>query len=198
MMIGTAAGIATVINFPMESGIILIGCSIFGSLVPDVDHPKSKLNQKILPVQNKFFKVFVYLLIGAGLLYLETKINSQALRILGITLIITGLSQHRGFTHSILGLIFYTSAVYLAVMQYGIKEAEEIYIGFAIGYISHLLADFMTKGGIPIFYPFGKNISFPIAIKTGGVLEKIILLGTGIYSVYTLLEHINLKNLLGV
>ncbi len=188
MMIGTAAGIIAFLNYPTQNGLVIIGASIFGSLVPDIDHPKSKFNQKILPIKNKFFRVIVYLLLGLGLCYISKEKNNQVFILLGITLVITSLSHHRGFTHSLLGLICFSSIVYMAVIEY----VPELYIGFVFGYISHLIADFTTKNGIEIFYPWGKNLSFLITIKTGGFLEKLIFWSLGICIVYVIIKYMTL------
>ena len=189
MMVGTAVGIgvATYFNFPPESSLVLVGCSIFGSLLPDIDHPHGKLNQSILPVKSKLFKALVYLLIGAGFIYLDFKMDYVFLRILGIALIITGFSQHRTFTHSVLGLIFFSSVVYLISKEFGIMSA---YIGFVAGYVSHMVADFMTRSGIPIFYPYDKNFTFPLSITTGGVYEQLVLLGAGCFSGYVIFKSL--------
>ncbi|MCK4260626.1 MAG: metal-dependent hydrolase [Halanaerobiales bacterium] len=189
MMIGTSVGVVTAMNCPIEAGLIIIGCSIFGALIPDIDHPKSKLNQKILPINNKFFRVLIYLIIGFGFLYQSTKLNNRLSIILGVTLIITGLSHHRGFTHSLLGLLCFSSVVYLIVMKYNIPE---MYIGFFMGYVSHLVADFMTMGGIKFFYPWNKKLSFPLSIKTGGIMEELIFLVAGIYTTYNFVKYMTM------
>lgn len=181
MIIGAAAGAAAASYYSIETGIMLICSSIFGALVPDIDHPKSKINQKILPIKNKVFRMIVYLLLGATLIYVNAKSGIKGFRLLGCILIITSLSHHRGFTHSLLGFIFFSTAIYVLLNQYGFAG---VYIGFSIGYFSHLIADFITNGGIELFYPWKKNMSFPITIKTGGIGENIVLIIASIYFVY--------------
>ena len=47
-----------------------------------------------------------------------------------------------------------------------------------IGIISHLLADSMTREGIPLFFPLKIDVGLPpiksLRIRTGGKFEKLI------------------------
>ncbi len=178
--LGVAGTVALLVlsNRSIESSTYILGASVLGSLVPDLDHPSAKLNQKILPVKNSFFKKVIYLIIGGILLYFDTKIRSRFLTLLGITIILTGLSRHRGFTHSILGLAMFSLTSYLGAVYYGIGN---IYTGFIAGYAIHLIADFFTNSGIELFYPLSKKCKSPITVTTGGLGENLILLISILY-----------------
>ncbi|MTI67308.1 MAG: metal-dependent hydrolase [Firmicutes bacterium] len=189
LMIGTAAGITLGVNYPLETAIVIIASSVVGSLLPDIDHPKSSFNQKILFIKNKLYKTLIYSSIGTAITYYGSSIDDKLLILLGITLILTGITNHRGFTHSLLGLFLYTYIIKKITIRYDIQG---VYIGFVAGYISHLIADFLTKGGIELFYPFKINISSPIKIKSGGFWERFIIKGTSIYSVYILWNHMKI------
>lgn len=80
--------------------------------------------------------------------------------------IVQALTRHRGVLHwPLVGVILLVLGIYL----------KKIWLfWFAIGYISHLLADACTKSGIPILAPFRtKPISFsPVA--TGSTVEAFI------------------------
>ena len=49
-----------------------------------------------------------------------------------------------------------------------------------IGFISHLIADSLTKEGIPLFFPFKMKIGIPpvsfMRITTGGFIENVLIL----------------------
>ena len=46
-----------------------------------------------------------------------------------------------------------------------------------VGLGSHLLADFLTKGGVPLFWPYNARFRMPLfAFKTGGVVEHVVSL----------------------
>jgi|GEM_PF-885846 len=70
---------------------------------------------------------------------------------------------HRGITHSILGLII--AYLLLSIVGNYTKLINFIYykvfsLGVLIGYISHLIFDIITVGGIPLFYPIKKRFRF--------------------------------------
>lgn len=74
--------------------------------------------------------------------------------------------QHRGWTHSLLGLIIFIAII--AIIN------TSLIMGFALGYVLHLLVDTLTPMGIAWFYPLSKNKRHIIGIKTGGAEEGII------------------------
>jgi inner membrane protein len=170
VLIGTAASVLLIGKFGFKPDILAIAAAAVGSLIPDIDHPKSMINQKILPVNNKLMKILAYAGGGAFLLYKNMGLRSPLLTMIGIFLIMVGLSHHRGFTHSIIGTAAVSAIVFMLFKSYGM---ENVRIAFIIGMISHLVADYFTTGGIEIFYPISKrNFSFPITIATGGIMEN--------------------------
>lgn len=188
--VGIAAGLTLAAGYSLESGLILTAASAIGSLIPDIDHPRSKINQRVLLIKNKLFKMITYSCMGVGLIYfgslLDPSINKM-LRLLGLTLILVGISRHRGFTHSLLSLVLFSTIVYIGTSEFNLHEA---YTGFVIGYVSHLALDIVTTQGIELFFPLKKNIRLPLGIRTNGVVEQIILAASGIYSGYALLQYI--------
>jgi inner membrane protein len=77
---------------------------------------------------------------------------------------------HRGITHSILALLILQPLLLLFFMINNINL--DILYFFNSGYLSHLLTDLFTKGGIPLLYPNEKRYKIPV-FKTGGFLERI-------------------------
>lgn len=187
MAVGISTGLALSTGKPLREQLILLTASAIGSLVPDLDHPKSKLNQKILVFKNRIFKVLSYIIIGVGFIYLGSALEDIVFKILGIALMLTGISSHRGFTHSLLGFFLFSSIVQIYSIRF---DLNEIYIGFNIGYILHLVMDFFTPQGIQLFFPLTENISFPITIKTNGEGENLIFIGSSFYSIYFLVQLI--------
>lgn len=61
----------------------------------------------------------------------------------------TFIMQHRGWTHTILGWIFFSCVAYIIL--------EHLAWGFIYGYGMHLIMDTMTPMGIMWLYPFRKN-----------------------------------------
>lgn len=73
--------------------------------------------------------------------------------------------KHRGFTHSLPCFI---------ILSYGLFLRDfEVGLFFSIGYISHLILDFLTQKGIQLFFPFNKRFGIKI-FKTNGLIDHII------------------------
>lgn len=187
--IGVVAGLTMSIGQSLENQLITVLASVLGSLAPDLDHPKAKLNQKILFLKNEFYRTLFYLSIAFGFVYLYFLTENNIFGLLGIMAFFISISNHRGFTHSIVGFLVISSIVGLIAEKYRLPY---IYTGFVIGYILHLLADFLTIKGIKLFYPIKTNISSPIIIRTNGVFEKLIFTSLSLYSVFLLFKYIGI------
>lgn len=185
--IGIAAALTITQGQPLKNQILMVATTALSSLFPDLDHPKSKLNQKILLFKNKFFKTFFYLGIAALLIYAYSNTDILALLFLGIASGLIGISIHRGFTHSLLGLFSYSFLVKFIAKEYNV---EYLYTGFVLGFTLHLLADFFTSQGIKLFYPIKKNISAPIVIKTNNSAEKLIFIVLSFYSLILIFKNL--------
>lgn len=82
--------------------------------------------------------------------------------------------QHRGLTHR--------GVVALAVLAVGLVLGRsagypDVGLAFGLGYLSHLLADGLTKTGIPLLWPLpGRVHLLPpgLRIRTGGVGELLV------------------------
>lgn len=91
--------------------------------------------------------------------------------------------KHRTITHSFVG-------VYLLykILEWGLPkllnpnfvDIKIILASIMIGYISHLLADSLTKEGLPLLFPINLNFGIPpisaLRIRTGGFLENFMVL----------------------
>lgn len=183
--IGIAAGLTLSSELPVEQQLILIGSSVIGSLIPDLDHPNSKLNQKLLLFNNNFYRVIFYLFLSSICMFLYFSTRSKFFGLLGIITFLIGLSNHRGFTHSVFGFLICATIVKIGATEY---KLPSVYSGFTIGYILHLVADFFTPQGIKLFYPLKSNVSAPITITTDSPQEKILFTVLSIYSVLLLLR----------
>ena len=104
--------------------------------------------------------------------------------------IMTHLFEHRGFTHAPL-----IQALFIALLFYIGKNLGGVigysYLGFVtglgIGIFSHTLLDWLTVGGVPLFYPFTKKRFHLMSLKTAkhskGTAFVIILLTIAIIAV---------------
>ena len=117
--------------------------------------------------------VFILLVLFASLLPDIDQKDARIHRYVPFTRWVQWVFEHRGFFHS----LFPPALLYIIFLSFGL---EWIGIALALGYISHLLLDSLTKMGVNFFYPASVRIHGPI--KTGGIMEHvlfvIILAGT--------------------
>jgi len=172
-------------RLPGKYVLISLVFSIVGALLPDADHPKSFFNKYVLPFRNNATKVIFYCFLGMLALYIDSFYKSDPiLKVIGITLILLGLSTHRtGFTHSVFGMLIFTGILATFCTAYNLGKT---YYYFLATYGSHLICDMCTKQGIPVLYPINnKKFKFPFAFSTnslrGKVTENIIILLSIIY-----------------
>jgi len=96
---------------------------------------------------------------------------------------ISSITRHRGFFHSILGVLTWfalmtTARSFIAGRpQYQVLDNTDMLIscfsnGLLVGYVLHIVADMMTVSGVKLFYPMNNNIRFGI-VKTGGIRELV-------------------------
>lgn len=80
------------------------------------------------------------------------------------------LFGHRGFTHSLLAV---GAGIWgLGQFQPPGALAEVVKDGLIIGYLSHLLGDWLTPAGIPLFWPLRRRYRLPfLPLKSGGAFE---------------------------
>lgn len=87
------------------------------------------------------------------------------------------LFGHRGFTHSLL-------AVGMGVWGLAQVEAPWLLSGavkdaLIVGYLSHLLGDWLTPMGIPLLWPWRRRFRLPcLPLKSGGGYERAFCLLT--------------------
>lgn len=92
------------------------------------------------------------------------------------------LGGHRYLTHSLLGLFLVGWLLPILLNLLGriiLVDMHLVWWGFMLGYVSHLLADTLTKEGVMWLFPLPWKIGFPplkqLRFKTGGVIEKAVI-----------------------
>jgi len=133
--------------------------NIIGSLLPDMDQASNRL-WYLLPAGDYVGRIFRRLFLG-----------------------------HRTLSHSILGVyIFYNLLGFILpmILNPGYIYPQIVFDAIMIGYISHLVADSLTREGIPLFFPLKISVGIPpvkfLRIKTGSWVENLVVLpATGMY-----------------
>lgn len=126
--------------------------SVVGALVPDMDQATNRL-WDLLPAGNFVGKVLRHLML-----------------------------EHRTISHSLLGgYIFYKILLFLIPKLFNpaFVDSQLVIVSLMIGFVSHLVADSVTKEGIPLLFPFKIKIGFPpfksLRITTGKFVESVIV-----------------------
>lgn len=181
--LGTAAAVILAPMSGIDATIPLITGVALGSLIPDIEHPRAMINQRILPIKNKFFLMAFFISLGVFILAGGLGQPNQLMKVFSIFIILAGISSHRTFTHSILGLGI---ILYLSYLMYHYSGMEHVAIGMGIGALIHILADLFTSKGTALFYPFStKRIKMPITVTTNGMIDH----GLFTVSIMILLKH---------
>lgn len=82
---------------------------------------------------------------------------------------ISAIFGHRGVTHSFIAVI----AAVVAAKYYG-GAYGFVASAIAVGYLSHLVADYFSNTGIPLLWPSKQRYAFPFTLSTGGFLEYVL------------------------
>lgn len=170
--VGTAIGISTMAAAtPMFPALYIIQSTLIGAgagLMPDLDHPNSKLSHDIAPIPI-LSRRLNFILMSVGVLFLAYSFNMpliSSLVPLALWLLVAALSPHRGVTHSLLGLVSATYALYGWL-------GTPMSLAFGCAYLSHLIADSFTDGGVPFLWPWLKDFSIKTGLSTGGFFTTI-------------------------
>ncbi len=119
----------------------------------------------------------------------------------GLAFAATGLARllpHRGITHSLLICLLLTGGLALLLTALPAWPTRGLPLAFLVGYTSHLIADGVTKTGVPLLRPLTRHrfhlLPRPLRITTGGVFEqtlfRLLLVVDGIFLVWLLLRQL--------
>ena len=226
------AGLVPGLPFSLP-GIALAG---FSSLAPDLDHPESRLSQRLGFTQNYVrwafaasalaLAAYAYLQLPPGAeqrLYYTAALafgligvslqggsaRRLALLFTGLGAVVAGLyteqlwlsllgtfvalapfTSHRSWTHTIWATALWTYIGHLADQHLG-WNGVAVFAG--AGYVSHLMADTLTKAGVRWFLPiFGFSFKIPListGSATGNALEVAICVGYGLLVLGLVVGH---------
>lgn len=139
-------------NITLGTLLVAFTANLIGGLTPDIDQPTADLWRRI----------------PAG-------------SIVG-RLLSPILGGHRLLSHSILGIFLFGIGVkYLLYLMSSVLlvDMNVVWWAFMIGFVSHLVADTITRDGVPWLFPIPIRIGIPplrfMRMKTGGIIEKAII-----------------------
>jgi inner membrane protein len=160
--------------------------AIIGALGPDIDMPNSKGGKKL----RSFLKSAI-MASGVAVLLLSIYlcIGIQGEQIFNVlipcavffglsccTSMFVSLSKHRRETHSgLVMLILVLPNIYIVrftPVNLFTSVLLSVWLGFCIGWLSHLVADTFNRKGVPWLYPFSKKYYHISKFVTGTEEEK--------------------------
>lgn len=110
-------------------------------------------------------------LFGAWLPDIDHPQSSVGRRFWPLSWLISKIFGHRGITHSAIG-----ASLVLYGAYYLLNGHFVVWLGLALGYVSHLIGDMLTVSGCPLFWPLRIPVRFPVHVRTGTLGEIAILL----------------------
>lgn len=101
-------------------------------------------------------------------------------------------ATHRGYSHSILFAISVALIIFFGFKHFYPSISEfDLFVLMAVTF-SHLLGDFFTHRGVPLFYPFtSRSFGIPL-FTTGSRTEKVITMGLAMANIGMFI-HVALK-----
>src|SRR5579883_1180152 len=95
----------------------------------------------------------------------------------------TAFGGHRHLSHSLIGFVLASTIVAFVIGSVapivGVAPALP-WLGFAAGYLSHLILDSLTVEGVPWFFPLESFLGFPpwgrFRVRTGSLVEQFVVM----------------------
>lgn len=103
-------------------------------------------------------------------------------------------SKHRGFWHSIYGLLIF--GIISVVIIYLIHVSGTYSLALPLGYFLHLAADSFNVSGIKWLWK-SKKMHLKWKIKTGTITEQLFFVILLILSIYLVINNSGIQNLVG-
>lgn len=107
------------------------------------------------------------LLIGALIPDIDHGNSYISKKLKPVSRITSKVFKHRGWTHSVIGLVVMTYLVYIIFkfVDLEIYHLESLAKGFFIGVLSHIILDMLTPAGVSLFSPiYNKRIKLTTGI----------------------------------
>ncbi len=174
--VGIAAALAIAETGSVDSCVAAVVGGSIGGIIPDCDiHPsrahKDALVGRIIVVGIAIVALVADHYVKAGLCdYFLAHLGLPFLTGLGLFVALTfigGHTDHRSFTHSLVAMACFCSAVYLT--------CPPLVTYFAMGYASHLALDVINKQGIQLLWPLHAQPSLGLC-RAKGVTNTIAMI----------------------
>lgn len=150
---GALAGLVLAPLVPHPSGL-LVSTALFvitttiGALVPDLDHPKSRLTHALGPVTMVLSFCLVRL---SKAVYMATRTKRDS----------PGTNGHRALTHTPVFALAVGTGLFLVLVPTAVHAyALLLALGLTVGCLAHLCGDSCTNSGVPWLWPLmGRGVN---------------------------------------
>ena len=115
-------------------------------------------------------------IIGSHLPDIDHPKSAFGSRVLPLSLPISAVFGHRGITHSLIAVVGMSWAVWWALhyAHWQNGYTVPVVVGVAVGYLSHLLGDWLTNSGVPLLWPSKRRFVSPWKLCTGDLREYLL------------------------
>jgi membrane-bound metal-dependent hydrolase YbcI (DUF457 family) len=214
----TVMGISLYYNQPFFLPFLIF--SVFAGVVPDIDHPGSELGKYFKPigallphrgVTHSFLGVALFagglnfllghdnqyltyfLIFGAmfGVNLLEKIVHKNLNRIDSVTAGIISQKQI-DFLLKISSIGMYAMLFFMAILSWNTELKLQAIKVISISYFAHIIGDFVTIEGVPLFWPFKNKFGLRL-FRTGGGIEAFVGFWLVVGNIY-LLYQLNLRD----
>lgn len=160
--VGTASALTILLPRSLQELCPVVIGGIVGSIICDIDCKAQDSKDAMLGRA-------IAGIVSAGGLYCDMTNNGPiseywsegaivAISLGAIVLLITGYiareSEHRFFSHSLLAFLLYGLGIYLCI--------RPVLVAFIIGFLSHLILDFLTYRPVQLLFPLKKGFSLKL------------------------------------
>lgn len=190
--LGMASALVLTCPETVPGVIAAIAGGALGGWVPDVDaHNKNRLKSKRRVREKAWIKTLCTAFVGAVLI-LDYAVDGGMCRyavdhlgppvwagLLGfLLLLLVGIrTEHRTFTHSLLGTALFCGAVYFACRPAAVP--------FLIGYASHVCTDLLNVRGVQLVFPIRWYPSLKICRSDGRANQVLFWVTLGLTAALT-------------
>ena len=196
---GVALSIAMIMPNELQSLAVCICGAAVGSTIPDVDVASSKPRKELSTIVGFSVAMVTALVVlenvlNIGLFQMIESHTALYRIILGyvtfILLCVFGTTtKHRTYTHSIVGLISFTGAMWVLF--------PDMTFPFFIGMLSHIWLDLLNTKKVRVLYPIKKfGIAFKLCHAEGKANKTICIISTLVIVVELIIFALNLMNVI--
>lgn len=183
-------GVFTGFNLNVTSVLLGVSVAGVGALLPDIDIKGSDARRGLTKILSSIALLIVFgFILRNNMIMSDIKGPLDAMKgsvnVVGLVLFVVSLvfgffSNHRSYTHSLLGFAVFSYSVYLLLGGF--------WVWFAIGYLSHILIDLFNCKGERLLFPLEKSFCLNLC-SSDGLADSLLCLSSSMLFVYLIIPY---------